>query len=171
MELQNRNYFLLRQGSSWPGTLPTDYPTDWRATQPQAGSDMARNGSNDSAYYSARTEYSDETFSQEHSPGSLSHNASSPSPYKIDTISAQQYLQQPQYSDLEPSQRLSRFSSERDPLIRPTLSALGWTPESNYLQSYKFVIPKGREPYFKLLYEGYPSRNDMPEKVFLDVPK
>lgn len=54
---------------------------------------------------------------------------------------------------------------------RPTLTSLGWSPRSPFLEIYKFVVERGgRDPYFQLL-DGYAITEQTPARVFLDPPR
>ena len=167
MDQQHSSYYSYPRGDSKPRIQPTRYRADWEATQDPAGLDMTRNGSKDSAYYSASTECSDDAYYQKHSPNAMSYTAGSPTFYETDPLPTHQYLQ-PSYFESSPT--LERSNSERGHLSRVTPSSLGWTSDARFLNFYKFIVPKGGEAHFELV-EGYWGQYDIPEKVFLDSPK
>ncbi|KAE8453999.1 hypothetical protein EG329_007775 [Mollisiaceae sp. DMI_Dod_QoI] len=53
---------------------------------------------------------------------------------------------------------------------RPTPTSLEWVKNSQLLNLYKLVVPKGKDPYFQLL-EGYAVSYQTPQRVFLDRPE
>ncbi|KAF8856795.1 hypothetical protein BDZ45DRAFT_593729 [Acephala macrosclerotiorum] len=53
---------------------------------------------------------------------------------------------------------------------RPTATSLGWSPHSQLLNLYKFVVAKQKDPYFELQ-DGYDPTYQTPRRVFLDYPK
>ncbi|CZR60519.1 uncharacterized protein PAC_10415 [Phialocephala subalpina] len=64
-------------------------------------------------------------------------------------------------------------SSFTEPAItdtRPTPTSLGWSPYSQLLNLYKFVVAKQKDPYFELQ-EGYGPTYQTPPRVFLDYPE
>ncbi|KAF7861507.1 hypothetical protein EAF04_008070 [Stromatinia cepivora] len=67
------------------------------------------------------------------------------------------------------SHSLERSLSSHSNSIKATPSSLGWAPESELLRLYKFIVPKGKEPYLELL-PGYQICDNMPQHVFLDSP-
>lgn len=107
-------------------------------------------GSDDDACYSVSPEGSDDIC---YPKDSISFGAGSPTFYEYNL---------PAYQHHPPSKQ--SYSS------RATPSSLGWTSDTTFLNFYKFVVPKGKEPYFELL-KGCYIPLDTPEKVFLDPPE
>jgi hypothetical protein len=54
--------------------------------------------------------------------------------------------------------------------VRHTPSSLGWPPGTKLVNVYKFVVPKGKPPYFDLL-EKFAPTYETPARVYLDEPK
>jgi hypothetical protein len=87
-------------------------------------------------------------------------------------------------SSLAPSQWDSQFTTFDQPestrwtpsiLDQPdstrwTPSTLGWMPNSDLLNLYKFVVRNSKEPYFQLMDPFTPTRQT-PRKVYLDNPE
>lgn len=166
MAQQYSTHYSYSQGNSQPRSQPTTYPTDWLATEVPTASDMARKISNDSAYYSAFSEGSEDAY-QNRSPATMSYGAVSPIYYEDDHLSTQQH---PQPSHLKSSSTLERSNSEWSYSSHATPLSLGWSPDAIPLNSYKFVVPKGKEPYFQLR-DGHWVTLATPQKVFLDSPR
>lgn len=57
-----------------------------------------------------------------------------------------------------------------DTTTRWTPNTLGWTPNSDLLNLYKFVVRNSKEPYFQLM-EPWTPTQETPMKVYLDNPK
>lgn len=51
--------------------------------------------------------------------------------------------------------------------VKSTPSTLGWSSKAEQLSLYKFIVPKGKEPYFELL-PGYQVCYNTPHQIFLD---
>lgn len=54
--------------------------------------------------------------------------------------------------------------------MRWTPKTLGWTPNSDLLNLYKFVVRNSKEPFFQLMDQWTPTK-ETPMKVYLDNPK
>jgi len=54
--------------------------------------------------------------------------------------------------------------------MRHTLASLGWNRDTELLKLYTFIVPKGREPFFKLLEKWSPTY-ETPSRVHLDPPR
>ncbi|PQE05760.1 egg shell protein [Rutstroemia sp. NJR-2017a BVV2] len=54
-------------------------------------------------------------------------------------------------------------------IVKWTPLSLGWTPNTDLWKLYKFIVPKGREPYLELL-PGLVVYDNTPSRVFLDPP-
>lgn len=67
------------------------------------------------------------------------------------------------------SHNLERSLSSHSNSMKATPSSLGWAPESELLRLYKFIVPKGKEPYLELL-QGYQICFNVPQRVYLDPP-
>jgi hypothetical protein len=167
MAQQNSTYYSILKGNSQPRTQSIGYSTDLPAKEIPRASEMARKISNDSAYYSAVSEVSEEPYYSKQSRATMSFGAESPIYYENDHMSAQQYLQ-PSY--LKPSTILERSNSEWSHSSHATPSSLRWSPDAIPLHLYKFVIPKGKDPFFQLRDSSWASSNT-PDKVFLDSPR
>ena len=124
------------------------------------------NGSNDSAYYSVVSQLSEDVHFPERSLA-MSYSAGSPVPLcEGDNLSNTQYYNR-QY--LESNPPLQDSDSDRGNLYRPTPTSLKWL-DTDLLSLYKFVVPKGKEPYFELL-PSYFVSSETPEIVYLDHPR
>jgi len=53
---------------------------------------------------------------------------------------------------------------------RPTPTSLGWKIDTSLLKLYKFLVAKGKEPYFELLPE-WTATYETPSRVYLDKPE
>lgn len=53
---------------------------------------------------------------------------------------------------------------------RPTPSTLGWKDSKILENLYKFVVTKGKEPYFELLPTCI-TTSDFPARIYLDAPR
>jgi hypothetical protein len=73
---------------------------------------------------------------------------------------------------LAPNQQYETAYSYYTPAenVRHTPSSLRWTQGTDLLNLYKFIVPKGKLPYFELL-ETFTPTYDTPTRVFLDEPK
>jgi hypothetical protein len=139
-----------------------DFAPNWQAI------DMTRNESHDSAYFSTASENCDNAYYQTPSPAAMSFVNWPPVCYGNDQVSAQQCVH-PQYLESSPSGATNKPEPESSP--RETPSSLGWTRDEKLFKPfYKFVIPKGKPPYFQLLGDRY-FAPCTPEKVFLDSPR
>ena len=54
--------------------------------------------------------------------------------------------------------------------VRHTPSSLGWSQGTELVKLYKFIVPKGKLPYFELLEKWTPTYNT-PTRVYLDEAK
>ena len=165
MAQQTSFYYSSHRDDSKPRTFPNNNYTNWQS-QTATGQDMTRHLSNDSAYYSTISQNSDDAYFSKQSPTTMSFGAGSPHLYDDDNFSTPQY-RHPQY--LESSPPLERSNSNRSSSSRATPSSLGWPRDASMLGYYKFVIPKGKEPYFELLPPFFVSPGT-PERVYLDSP-
>jgi hypothetical protein len=164
MAQRNSTCYSSQWEDSKPRAPRNDSYRNWQS-QPLAGQNMTRNGSNDSAYCSAVSQHSDEVFFSNPSPIAAMSAGGSPT-FQPDNFSTPQYLQS-QY--FESSSPLERSNSDRSTSSRATPSSLGWI-DNNLLKVYKFVVQKGKEPYFELLPGCYVT-TDTPARVYLDNPK
>ncbi|KAF8865125.1 hypothetical protein BDZ45DRAFT_580891 [Acephala macrosclerotiorum] len=64
----------------------------------------------------------------------------------------------------------SSFTEPQIADTRPTPTSLGWSPHSQLLNLYTFVVAKQKDPYFELL-EGYDPTYQTPRRVYLDHPE
>ena len=166
MEQQYSNFYPYSQGNSKPRSRTTDTIPNWSQNlviPVTAGLDMTRTGSDDSAYYSAATEFLDDGYHQKRSPPEMFYTASSPTFYSKEPSPGQRFLPSAYSPPLE------SFTLKRSHSLRETPSSLRWAPDGSFLTYYKFKIPRGKEPYFELR-EGYYGTHEYPEKVFLDPP-
>ena len=61
-------------------------------------------------------------------------------------------------------------AAESPPAKRYTPTSLGWTPKSNDLHLYSFMVPEAGEPHFKLLScKSYYLETPPPNFVYLDA--
>ncbi len=85
-------------------------------------------------------------------------------PWSSTTTFVPQY---PQTLDIQPL-------SYNEPLpvetTKPTPKSLGWTLVAETLKLYRFIVPKGKEPYFELLPNLQVTAQN-PERVYLDEPR
>lgn len=166
MAEQYSTYFSFSKGNSQPRSQ-SNYATDWPTNEVPTASDMARKISNDSAYYSATSEVPEEAYYSKRSPATMSFGAESPMHYEDDHLSPQLYLQ-PAY--LKSSPIPDRSNSQWRHSSHATPSSLGWSSDAIPLNLYKFVIPKGKEPFFQLRDSSWATFKT-PEKVVLDSPR
>jgi hypothetical protein len=74
-------------------------------------------------------------------------------------------------SSLTHSQWDSQFPTFNQPdSMRWTPSTLGWMPNSELLNRYKFIVRNSKEPYFQLMDPWTPTQQT-PAKVYLDNPE
>jgi hypothetical protein len=74
-------------------------------------------------------------------------------------------------SSLTSSQWDSQFPTFDQPdSTRWTPNTLGWLPNSELLNLYKFVVRKAKEPYFQLMDSWTPTQQT-PARVYLDYPE
>ncbi|KAG0651984.1 hypothetical protein D0Z07_1164 [Hyphodiscus hymeniophilus] len=164
MAQQHSVLYPHSQGNSTPRILPTEFSAGWSPNLIPA--EMARNGSKDSAYWSAGTEASDEYYQKPSPSATVAYSTGSPALCETDSLFGQQY-EQNTYQDEAPI--FTRSNSTGSNFPRTTLSDLTLTEES-LMNFYKFVIPKGNEPYFELVVPAYWDPYNMPGKVYLDSP-
>lgn len=119
--------------------------------------DSNASGETNHPFYYSETTFADDSYSSFSTDSTLSCGANSLRPDGL----YPQYLPESDALDLNP-----RTTSQK---IRPTPSSLGWS-DSSFLVLYKFVVPKGREPFFDLL-SGNFATADTPTTVYLDFPK
>ena len=163
MARRNSTYHSSQWEDSKPRAPTNDGYGNWQS-QPLAGQNMTRNDSNDSAYFSANSQHSDEVFFSNPSPIAAMSAGGSPT-FQSDNFSTPQYLQS-QY--FESSSPLEHSNSDWS-TSRATPSSLGWI-DNSLLKVYKFVVQRGKEPYFELL-PGCCVTSDTPARVYLDTPR
>jgi hypothetical protein len=54
--------------------------------------------------------------------------------------------------------------------VRHTPSSLGWSQATELVKLYKFILPKGKLPYFELL-EKFTPTYETSDRVYLDESK
>ncbi|KAM3075086.1 hypothetical protein ACMFMG_007456 [Clarireedia jacksonii] len=67
------------------------------------------------------------------------------------------------------SQYIVQSAPIQQRIFKWTPSSLGWTPNTDLWKLYKFIVPKGKEPYLELL-PGLVVYGDTPSRVYLDPP-
>ncbi|PQE30268.1 C2H2 finger domain-containing protein [Rutstroemia sp. NJR-2017a WRK4] len=128
-----------------------------------------------------RMNYSDQSnaSSQSYSSGTVYTPLSSSPSMSYDYESPQQ--SQPSYqdeADYTPTTydnyttRPSTYEQSapiQQSIVKWTPLSLGWTPNTDLWKLYKFIVPKGKEPYLELL-PGLVVYDNTPSRVFLDPP-
>lgn len=157
--------YLYQQDESNPRTSNADNNANWQGQAGAVSVMMNRNRSNDTTS-STRTRYSNENYSSISSPATtvLSFGDGSPFRHDNDNFSAPQYAS---YVGSSPPIQPSDSNQTNSPRMTPT--ALGWLSDTSLLQYYKFVVNKGKEPYFDLL-PDYTATSQAPSRVYLDPP-
>jgi hypothetical protein len=143
MAQQNSTYYSSHRDDSKPRHFPTHSYTAC-PRQTVTGQEMTRHLSKDSAYYSSASD--DAYYSKQSSPTTM--------PYEPDETFYSQY---------------SHDNSQHSSSVRPTPLNLGWF-DNELLSLYKFVVQKGKEPFFELLPTCLVTIQT-PKIVYLDSPR
>ena len=149
--------FLQESNMSWSGT-------ELWGLVPSGGTAMAWNLSDQSS--SSRT--SDGNTYSIGSPGAMSLDGYSPgyygsSSYTTDYANANFSVATSDKPTTTAQYPYSRYHET----VRVTPKSLGWTPDTQMIQLYDFVVIKGEEPYLDLL-SGCNITSQTPQRVYLD---
>ena len=144
MEQQNSTYYSSQaEDSSKPRFYTSNSYTHYHSQQ---GQDMLRHLSSDSGYHSNTSHQSDDCYADQSPITVMSSIPASPSLYYEKNVTVSQTLQSQFYE----SSQLHRSPSNPSNQHRSTPANLGWLPNSDLLDLYKFVVQKGKEPYFEV---------------------
>jgi hypothetical protein len=164
MAQQNSFLNFSLPDASMPRNLASNSFPVSQNSRPEAGADMLRHLSNDSGFCSITSQLSDEAYSPGQAYPNMPYNAASPGEFE-ENYTFQQYASPPV---LRSSPAMERSNSARSYASRATPSSLGLQNDAP-LQAYKFVVMKGKEPFFELPPTAY-AGPDAPTRIYLDTP-
>jgi hypothetical protein len=151
--------------------------TDQQWDEQYGDNSMTRNNSNISDISGVSLSSSNHTYPSAPSPTTPTGNfhlgaysTIAKMEYGSSSITPSQWDSQFTTFDQPDSTRWTPSTQDQSDSTRWTPITLGWTPNSDLLNLYKFVVRNAKEPYFQLMDPWTPTQQT-PRKVYLDNPE